>query len=94
MLVSGRVRAIVGNVIVTKYYAGKYNVSDEITFLPHPVRRPRAFSILISKNSKLPDIQKVYEHFETILSGMLMDGTFDEIYLQYGLTFKDYSGGD
>ena len=83
-----RVRAVVGNVTIIQYYANKLGFADKITILPQPIRAPKAFRFMISKNSGIKDPAALQQKLEAILSGMLKQGVFDEIYAKHGLLFE------
>ncbi len=87
MLTSNRVGSIVGNFTITQFYANKSGFSGKVTALPHPVSPPKAFRLMISKNSKLAEKEKLRQRLENVLTDMLKDGSFDSIYRKHGLIF-------
>ena len=86
-----RVRAVVGNVTITQHYANKLGITDKITILPKPIRAPKAFRLTISKNSGLKDPVALQQKLEAVLSNMLKQGVFDEVYAKHGLLFERHS---
>ena len=83
-----RVRAIVGNVTIIQYYAKKLGITDKITILPRPIRAPKAFRPMISKNSGIKDPADLQQKLEAVLSSMVKEGVFDDVYARHGLLFE------
>jgi len=88
LLKNQRVKAIVGSATITHHLASKLGMADWLVMLPHPIRPPKAFRFMISKNSTLVDPQHLRNRLEDTLAQMLKDGTFDKIYANHGLTFE------
>ena len=86
-----RVRAVVGNVTITQYYANKLGITDKITILPTPIRAPKAFRLTISKNSGIKDPVGLQQKLEAALSSMLDEGVFDDVYARHGLLFERHA---
>lgn len=88
LLQRGRVDAIVGNIDIIKNYAEKLNISNQISFLQHPLSPEKPFRFMISKNSKSLNPALLKNRLDDVLAEMQRDGTFDRIYKKHNLRYE------
>lgn len=79
MLILGRVDAISGQTVVTRYLARQLGYADQVRPLPNPVVPDRPTYLVLSRASKLADKEALAERLRLGLEAMHKDGTIERI---------------
>jgi len=79
MLMLGRVDALSGQTVVTRYLARQAGLADDLRPLPTPLAPDRPTYLVLSRASKLPDKEALAERLRLALEAMHKDGTIERI---------------
>ncbi|WP_374436434.1 substrate-binding periplasmic protein [Inhella sp.] len=79
MLMLGRVDAISGQTVVTRYLARQLGYADSVRPLPTPLVPDRPTFLVLSRASKLPDKEALAERLRLALEAMHKDGSIERI---------------
>lgn len=79
MLMLGRVDAISGQTVVTRYLARQTGQAEGLRALPTPLAPDRPTYLVLSRASKLPDKEALAERLRLALEAMHKDGTIERI---------------
>lgn len=79
MLLAGRVDAISGQSVVTRYLAREAGLADQIQVLPQPLAPDRPAFLVLSRASAMPDKERVAQRLRQTLESMHKDGTIERI---------------
>ena len=79
MLLAGRVDAISGQSVVTRYLAREAGLADEVQVLAQPLAPDRPAFLVLSRASPLPDKERVAQRLRQTLESMHKDGTIERI---------------
>ena len=83
MLVAGRIDAISGQAVVTRYVARELGLADRIQVLPRPLAPDRPTYLVLSRSSPLPDKEALAQRLRLALEAMHRDGTVQRIEARY-----------
>lgn len=83
MLQAGRVDAISGQSVVTRYLAREMGLVDKLVALPQVLTPDRPAYLVISKASAVPDKERLGEKLRAALEAMHKDGSVDRIEARY-----------
>jgi polar amino acid transport system substrate-binding protein len=79
MLVAGRVDAISGQSVVTRYLAREMGLADRLSALPQALAPDRPAHLVLSRASAVADKERLAERLRLVLEGMHRDGTIGQI---------------
>lgn len=79
LLVSGRLKGVIGNTNEVGRWLKQKNMEDNIVALPKPVREPRGAYLMLSKESKVGGFEIIRETIESALKVMESEGTIQRI---------------
>lgn len=79
MLLAGRVDAISGQSVVTRYLAREAGLAEQLQALPQALAPDRPAFLVLSRASALPDKERLAQRLRQALEAMHKDGTIDRI---------------
>lgn len=83
MLQAGRVDAISGQSVVTRYLAREMGLVDKLVALPQALTPDRPAYLVVSRAAALADKERLGERLRIALEAMHKDGTVDRIEARY-----------
>lgn len=83
MLLAGRVDAISGQVVVTRYIARELGLADRISALPRPLLPDRPSFLVLSRQAPVPDKEALAQRLKLALDTMHKDGSVQRIEARY-----------
>lgn len=83
MLMAGRVDAISGQSVVTRYLAREMGLADRLSALPQALTPDRPAYLVLSRASAMPDKERISERLRQALEAMHRDGTVERIEARY-----------
>ena len=76
------------NTQATLYEAKKKGFSNDISFLPKPIKSKPYYNTFV-KSSTYPNINEIRNQYDIILGEMKKDGTLNKILDKYGLSYEN-----